>query len=304
MGRIRSVKPELFKHGDLFDLEQESGLPIRLAWIGLFTAADRDGRFKWRPRELQTDIMPYDPPGMIEKILRTLEQAGFVEQYEIDGQIYGHIPTWNLHQVIRVDEAKSRIPTPPGASAPSPLRTRDEPVTDPLEPEKNPHRGVGVGVGVGTGKGSGVGVAEPTAQLAAPSGDLPGVIQELRGNSRIEETLINVPLEVQRDWVVRWETRSIKETLLNGINHYMNEAGARMASEIDDWNKKLVSWVNREKKSLLKRRTAALVSHIPPPIDVPASTADEILSSIETAKKKGFGSSVLEKLERQAGGGT
>jgi hypothetical protein len=46
MGRIRTVKPELFQHGDLFDAEVESGFPLRLAFIGLFTCCDREGRFK------------------------------------------------------------------------------------------------------------------------------------------------------------------------------------------------------------------------------------------------------------------
>lgn len=53
MSRIRTVKPELFKHEELFDAEQNSKLPLRLAFIGLFTVADREGRFKWRPRTLK-----------------------------------------------------------------------------------------------------------------------------------------------------------------------------------------------------------------------------------------------------------
>jgi hypothetical protein len=43
--RIRTVKPEFFKHEKLFDLEKETGLPIRLAWVGLFAISDREGRF-------------------------------------------------------------------------------------------------------------------------------------------------------------------------------------------------------------------------------------------------------------------
>ena len=31
MSRIRTVKPELFKHEELFDLERETGLPIRIS---------------------------------------------------------------------------------------------------------------------------------------------------------------------------------------------------------------------------------------------------------------------------------
>jgi hypothetical protein len=60
MGRIRTVKPEVFCHEELFELEQETKLPMRLAWIGLFTCCDRDGRFVWRPRTLKVAILPYD----------------------------------------------------------------------------------------------------------------------------------------------------------------------------------------------------------------------------------------------------
>ena len=46
MARIRTVKPELFRHEELFLPEKESGLPLRLSLIGLFTVADTKGRFK------------------------------------------------------------------------------------------------------------------------------------------------------------------------------------------------------------------------------------------------------------------
>jgi hypothetical protein len=55
--RIRTIKPELFRHEGLFDLEIETKLPIRVAWMGLFTCSDREGRFPWRPRVLKTMIL-------------------------------------------------------------------------------------------------------------------------------------------------------------------------------------------------------------------------------------------------------
>jgi hypothetical protein len=60
MGRIRTIKPEFFKHSGLFDGERETGLPLRLGFAGLWTCCDREGRFKWRPRELKLDALPYD----------------------------------------------------------------------------------------------------------------------------------------------------------------------------------------------------------------------------------------------------
>lgn len=302
MGRIRSVKPELFKHGDLFDLEKATGLPIRLAWIGLFTVADREGRFKWRHRELQTDILPYDPPGVMEKILSALQDDGFLIQYEVDGDVFGCIPKWHQHQLVRPDEAKSKIPAPPKAAAldvnPSGFDTgSSESVRVPLSETEDPPRGVGAGK---EGKGSVVGVSEiepATAQIAS-QGERMGIIPELRGNSRLEQVLVDVPIDVQMDWVSRWETKSVKDTLLNGINHYMN---AR-SGEIDDWPKLLVAWITREKKSLVKRKASSSVVHMPQAVsDVPKVTAAEVLANGSASKMK-LGANITALLERQAAG--
>jgi hypothetical protein len=55
MGRIRTIRPDFFLHDGLFDLESNSRLPLRLAFAGLWTQCDREGRFKWRPRRLKPE---------------------------------------------------------------------------------------------------------------------------------------------------------------------------------------------------------------------------------------------------------
>jgi uncharacterized phage protein (TIGR02220 family) len=109
--RIRTVKPELFRHRDLFNLEDRIGLPVRLFWVGLFTVADRDGRFRWIPELLKLDILPYDNLN-IEIILNGLWREGFIKKYEIDSKCYGFIPTWDDHQHINHRESPSRLPMP------------------------------------------------------------------------------------------------------------------------------------------------------------------------------------------------
>lgn len=113
MARIRTVKPELFKHEDLYDLEKKTGLPIRLAFIGMFACSDREGRFKWRPRALKLDIVPYDDIDF-ELVLEKMAEAGFVEKYEHEGECYGWIPTFLKHQAINQREAQSSLPDPNG----------------------------------------------------------------------------------------------------------------------------------------------------------------------------------------------
>lgn len=112
MGRIRTVKPELFVHEDLFEAERRTGLPLRLAFIGLFTVADREGRFRWKVRELKTYVMPHDDVDFTA-IMDALVEAEFVQQYEADGKAYGCIPTFGDNQVINNREAESKLPAPP-----------------------------------------------------------------------------------------------------------------------------------------------------------------------------------------------
>lgn len=108
---IRTVKPELFRHEELFDLETENTLPCRLFFIGLLTCCDREGRFLWRPRTLKSLIMPYDDQVDVSKMLDLLAEAGFVERYGPESQ-YGLIPSFGRHQNINNRESDSDIPPP------------------------------------------------------------------------------------------------------------------------------------------------------------------------------------------------
>ena len=128
MSRIRTVKPELFKHEALFDAELNSKLPLRLAFIGLFTVADCEGRFKWRPRTLKLDVLPHDFVDFAS-VMNALESAGFIERYEVDGEVYGWIPSFTKHQRLQTKElaAGSTIPSPNDrdATGTHPERYRD-----------------------------------------------------------------------------------------------------------------------------------------------------------------------------------
>ena len=109
MARIRTVKPELFRHEALFEAEQQSKLPLRLAYIGLFTACDREGRFKWKPRALKLDVLPYDQIDF-SRVLDALVTHGFIVKYQFEDDEFGCIPTWSQHQVINNRESTSLLP--------------------------------------------------------------------------------------------------------------------------------------------------------------------------------------------------
>lgn len=104
------IKPSFFKHAELYAAEQESALPLRLAFAGLWTVADREGRFKWK-HDLKPDVLPYDPVDMLE-VLDALEQSGFVRSYVVAGKKYGMIPSFKDHQTFHKTERQSTVPAP------------------------------------------------------------------------------------------------------------------------------------------------------------------------------------------------
>lgn len=116
MARIRSIKPDFFRHEGLYNAERAAKLPLRLAFAGLWTAADREGRFRWAPRQLKLDCLPYDDNVNFESVLEALAQCGFIRKYEVEGMAYGYIPSWHEHQVINQREAQSKLPVPSDAS--------------------------------------------------------------------------------------------------------------------------------------------------------------------------------------------
>lgn len=129
MARIRTIKPDFFRHAGLFDLEQETGLPVRLAFAGLWTAADREGRFRWQPRELKLDCLPHDAVDF-SRVLDALATRGHIVKYRVGDAWFGHIPSWNQHQCVNNRESKSALPGPEEDPSQSTTSTREPRVND------------------------------------------------------------------------------------------------------------------------------------------------------------------------------
>ena len=179
MARIRTIKPQFFRHRKLFLAEQQSGMPLRLAFEGLWIVADREGRFRWEPDELKLDCLPYDEVDFAE-VLNALAQHGFIHRYEVNGDSYGHIPSWHKHQVINHKEAKSQLPAPPSdppegpggdnrprsPTSPTPGNSRVDPGKPATSPGIPSVEGEGNKEGKGRGKeGEGEGPS-PSRELA------------------------------------------------------------------------------------------------------------------------------------------
>jgi hypothetical protein len=126
MARIRTIKPEFFRHEELYQAEIESGLPLRVAFAGLWTACDREGRFKWAPKSLKLDCLPYDDVDF-SRVLDALATRGFIVKYASENNLYGYVPGFARHQVINNREAPSKLPKPLESNI---LLTRDPRVID------------------------------------------------------------------------------------------------------------------------------------------------------------------------------
>jgi hypothetical protein len=99
---VKTITPGLFNNSELCDLEVKSGLPLRLAYIGLWTTSDDNGVFPWDAELLKDRITPRDDISF-EDVLSVLLGAGHIVRY---GEHHGRIPP--LSEKTTIDGAASR----------------------------------------------------------------------------------------------------------------------------------------------------------------------------------------------------
>ena len=106
MSRIRTVKPDFFRHELLNELEDaHPELRVMLVFSALWTQCDKQGVFPYKPKVLKLDILPFVEFD-IAKSLELLVENAFIQRFEADGRQYGYIPTFHDHQRIIGEEAK------------------------------------------------------------------------------------------------------------------------------------------------------------------------------------------------------
>lgn len=106
MARIRTVKPEFFRHETLQDLEVANpGSYVMLLFEGLWTQCDKNGVFEWRPRQLKLDILPFIEYDIVASLL-LLREAQMISLMQHGEALYGFIPTFKAHQRISGKESQ------------------------------------------------------------------------------------------------------------------------------------------------------------------------------------------------------
>lgn len=93
MARIRSVHPSLFT-----DEAWVSCSPLaRVLFIGLWTDADDQGLFEWKPLQLKMRLLPGDGAD-VTALLAELADVDLVKAYDVDGKRYGAIKDFRKFQ--------------------------------------------------------------------------------------------------------------------------------------------------------------------------------------------------------------
>lgn len=138
--RIRSIKPDFFKHDRLAELPALS----RILFIGLWCMADCEGRMEDRPKRIKAEVLPYDDAD-IDGILTQLAASGFIFRYQVDGNSLIEIPNFRKHQRISGKESDAQSTLPPRKTGKQRGSTREALGKHPESLEGKGREGKGIG---------------------------------------------------------------------------------------------------------------------------------------------------------------
>ena len=103
--RSRNIKPGFFKNEILGVLDPLA----RILFSGLWCMADREGRLEDRPLRIKIEVLPYDNCD-VDDLLKGLQENGFIQRYEVNGEGYIQIVNFLKHQNPHIREKASEIP--------------------------------------------------------------------------------------------------------------------------------------------------------------------------------------------------
>ncbi len=187
MARIRTIKPEFFRHEALQDLEiAHPGKYPMMVFAGLWGHCDSKGRFEWKPRMLKLDILPFLSFDMNET-LGILEKSGMLHRYTVNGKEYGEVATFEKHQRLSGKELTEGEKFP-SSQAEMPGKHRGSVGEIPESQEGKGREGKGIEANASVaGKPAAVAAAQP----ACPADDLIDLYHELMP--------LNPPVKVLND---------------------------------------------------------------------------------------------------------
>jgi hypothetical protein len=275
MARIRTIKPDFFRHEELYQAEKETGLPLRIAFAGLWTVADREGRFRWRPREIKLDVLPYDDVDF-SRVLDALTTRHFLAKYSLADDVYGYIPSFKKHQLVNNRESASRLPDPLSSEVIT-LRVGH---ASPTRHDLDQGEGEGEGnrkedtdrraIGGGVGEGSSIPVASSASPQKSPReakkqrGEFKNVLlTDTESKKLIEEygkekaqACVNFlsAYREEKGYKNRSDYLSIRRWVANAVDETSAKKGGALVSRPDAWNKEDI---RREQEELAEKGLTA-----------------------------------------------
>jgi hypothetical protein len=238
MARIRTIKPEFFRHELLQDLAAEHGAHVMLVFAGLWGHCDKHGVFEFRPRHLKLDILPFLDFDMAET-LELLCEAGLVQKYEVEKKLYGFIASFKGNQRIGGKEATepSKLPPPPTASQGSTGEALgiagregkgreeegkgEERASAPLTREPWPLEAVVSEKWIATAEGQRASVGMPPIDLRAVAQKFANYYSRKSGGLRKTAT----------EWESTWLNFALQETSQNGRKSTVGDTIRALAAE-------------------------------------------------------------------------
>jgi hypothetical protein len=143
MARIRTIKPEFWKHEELSELPEAT----HMLAAALLNYSDDYGYFNANPKLIQAECSPLREPSVsIPESLRSLQTIGYISVGKgADGKMYGRVNRFSDHQrVSHPSNSKIQdisITWEDSGNPPEILRNPPE----TLRPERNREQGTGKG---------------------------------------------------------------------------------------------------------------------------------------------------------------
>lgn len=257
MARIRSIKPEFASDEGNIEMSDSCALFYILLW----NFVDDEGKIKNSPRQISLFLCRWNP----DKVKLFIGYLIKHQRLRLSlCSAWLQVVNWHHQKIDRPHQPKIKAAELQWDNAPS-----------PGECSSNNRRTFAARSGEDQERKERSGVEGESSPTTAPDSltlerKMGAVISELSGNSRIEEAVKSVPLTVQTDWVTRWETKSVKDTLLNGINHYTTNPSPQPMGNL------LEAWVTREKKTLVVRAKSPTEKTKDPPVPWPTGSKEKL----------------------------
>ena len=230
MARIRSIHPGLFTDEAFASLS----MPARVMLLGIWTEADDQGVFEWKPVTLKMRIFSADNLDVVP-LLGELARADAVREFSFEGKPHGAVRNFCKYQKPKTpkfrDVSDDEILRYVASKYPKAEKATDEQASFPQNGETGRQReegGDSSPLGVGNGEGARRAPAKPAIGLV--------------GGSKVSIDFIPADATLAAIRAMGFGDAQYNTEFSRFIPYYMGRG-----TKADDWNAMLLSWFQRAK---------------------------------------------------------